>query len=610
MLASLTTPIGRVFQPLLDFFGSVLAFFYSIIPNYPIDVALLTIVIMAALTPLTVKSTKNMAAMQALGPEMKKLQQKYKGAENRAQMNEEVMKLYKEHNVNPASGCLPMLLQMPFFIVLYSVIRGITNTVTTPAHTTTVNGVKVFHPAVVVAVPRYIPVGSKMYHGHRGCSRPVDLLRDGLLPKAAVPSQQSLRGHPLPAVGGGGGRTSVPADVPAQCPKSAGGAGQSSGGHASEIHATNLWVHLPKCGRYSERLFHRVERHPHPDPGDPLPEGPGSRPRPGPAARAGTKKGPAADRSERALPKPKATGGNGRGQKAATNGTGGAKAGGTTGAKDSGKGGTTAQTGRSRRESANGANGTRPTGTDQRQPEGGDQQQRIDRTSGPGNGTGSARVGPGPTVPTGPDRTPSRRRRLRRAQGAPPLQGQAREKGPIGSGVGGSQRKVARQRPRRSCSICWAWPRTMPSSSSSSEPKAGLFGRLRGEARVQARVRPVAPPPKRGRRQKSGRSEGTVSAPATVAAPGQGGRARTTEWWRRQSGGSPSDRRGVRPTRTARSPGRVERCRRCPPVEPFQSPTGRSRGGGGSERRAVANVQGKQDSGRKSGESEGSWKSH
>ncbi len=138
MYASLTTPIGRIFQPLLDAVGSLLAFFYSIIPNYPIDVALLTIVIMALLTPLTVKSTKNMAAMQALGPEMKKLQQKYKGAENRAQLNEEMMKLYKEHKVNPASGCLPMLLQMPAFFILYSVIRGITNTVTHPGYTTTV----------------------------------------------------------------------------------------------------------------------------------------------------------------------------------------------------------------------------------------------------------------------------------------------------------------------------------------------------------------------------------------------------------------------------------------------------------------------------------------
>ncbi len=104
---------------------------------------------MAVLTPLTVKSTKSMAAMQALGPEMKKLQQKYKGSENRAQLNEEMMKLYKEHKVNPASGCLPMLLQMPAFLVLYDVIRGITNTVT-------ING-------RVVPQPRYISHNTKMY---------------------------------------------------------------------------------------------------------------------------------------------------------------------------------------------------------------------------------------------------------------------------------------------------------------------------------------------------------------------------------------------------------------------------------------------------------------
>lgn len=160
-MQSLVKDIGRIFQPLLDAFGGILAFFYSIIPNYPIDVALLTILIMAVLTPLTVKSTKNMAAMQALAPEMKKLQQKYKG--DRVQLNEEMMKLYKEHHVNPASGCLPLLLQMPAFFVLYSVIRGITNTVTHPGYTTTVGGLKVVHPPTVVAEPRYIPVHSKMY---------------------------------------------------------------------------------------------------------------------------------------------------------------------------------------------------------------------------------------------------------------------------------------------------------------------------------------------------------------------------------------------------------------------------------------------------------------
>lgn len=161
-MQTLIKDIGRIFQPLLDAFGGILAFFYSVIPNYPIDVALLTIVIMALLTPLTVKSTKNMAAMQALGPEVKKLQQKYKG--DRVQLNEEMMKLYKEHNVNPASGCIPLLLQMPAFFILYSVIRGMTNTVTTPAVTKTVAGLKVVvHPATVHAEPRYIPVHSKMY---------------------------------------------------------------------------------------------------------------------------------------------------------------------------------------------------------------------------------------------------------------------------------------------------------------------------------------------------------------------------------------------------------------------------------------------------------------
>jgi YidC/Oxa1 family membrane protein insertase len=160
ILDNITKPIGKLFQPLLDFVAAILAFFYSIIPNYPISIALLTIVIMAILTPLTVKSTKSMAAMQALGPEMKKLQQKYKGAENRAQLNEEMMKLYKEHKVNPASGCLPMLLQLPAFLVLYDVIRGITNTV--PHGSTLANGAKCL--AQVCAEPRYIPHNTAMYH--------------------------------------------------------------------------------------------------------------------------------------------------------------------------------------------------------------------------------------------------------------------------------------------------------------------------------------------------------------------------------------------------------------------------------------------------------------
>jgi YidC/Oxa1 family membrane protein insertase len=170
-VSSLTHAIGTIFQPILKFIAEIMAFFFAIIPSYPVAVSLLTVVVMAALTPLTVKSTKNMAAMQALGPEMKKLQQKYKGAENRTQLNEEMMKLYKEHNVNPASGCLPMLLQMPFFFMLYSVIRGITNTVgkgSTLPYSITASGIDPTKSSVchstVCADPRYISPTTEMYH--------------------------------------------------------------------------------------------------------------------------------------------------------------------------------------------------------------------------------------------------------------------------------------------------------------------------------------------------------------------------------------------------------------------------------------------------------------
>jgi len=135
--------IGRIFQPLFDAVGWVLAFIYGLIPNYAIAIALLTVVIMLLLTPLTVKSTKSMLAMQRLQPEIKKLQTKYKGAENRQKLNEEMMALYKEQGINPAGGCLPMFLQMPFLIILYDTIKGLTTTVLVKGKAT--------------VAPRYIP---------------------------------------------------------------------------------------------------------------------------------------------------------------------------------------------------------------------------------------------------------------------------------------------------------------------------------------------------------------------------------------------------------------------------------------------------------------------
>jgi YidC/Oxa1 family membrane protein insertase len=141
--------VGGVFQPIFHIVGWLLALCYDLIPNYAVAIALLTVIIMAVLTPFTIKSTKSMMSMQKLQPEIKKLQQKYKGAENRQMLNEEMMKLYREEGANPVGGCLPMLLQMPFLFILYSVIKGLAN--------------KVLLHGKLTSLPRYIPTSSKMY---------------------------------------------------------------------------------------------------------------------------------------------------------------------------------------------------------------------------------------------------------------------------------------------------------------------------------------------------------------------------------------------------------------------------------------------------------------
>jgi YidC/Oxa1 family membrane protein insertase len=147
---SLFKSIGQIAHPVFVFFGWILAGIYAVIPNYAIAITGLTVIIMACLTPLTVKSTKSMIAMQRLQPEMKKLQQKYKGPENREQLNQEMMKLYKESGTSPFGACLPSFLQMPFLFILYNLIKGLSNTIVVHGHT--------------IAQPRYIPQSSEMYH--------------------------------------------------------------------------------------------------------------------------------------------------------------------------------------------------------------------------------------------------------------------------------------------------------------------------------------------------------------------------------------------------------------------------------------------------------------
>ena len=103
--------------------GTVLAFFYSIIPNSGVAIILLTVAVRLVLFPLTAKQAKSMLAMQRVQPEIKKLQAKYKN--DRQKLNEEMMKFYKENEINPLGGCLPLVIQMPVFIALYQTLRDI-----------------------------------------------------------------------------------------------------------------------------------------------------------------------------------------------------------------------------------------------------------------------------------------------------------------------------------------------------------------------------------------------------------------------------------------------------------------------------------------------------
>ncbi|MBW3547237.1 MAG: membrane protein insertase YidC [Actinobacteria bacterium] len=109
---------------MFDFLAGVLAELYKIWPSFGGAIVLFTTLVMLVLSPLSIKSTRSMIAMQRVGPEVKKLQAKHKG--DREALNKEMMAFYQENNINPFSSCLPMLLQIPVFIVLYQVLIGLT----------------------------------------------------------------------------------------------------------------------------------------------------------------------------------------------------------------------------------------------------------------------------------------------------------------------------------------------------------------------------------------------------------------------------------------------------------------------------------------------------
>ena len=94
--------------------------FYTLTKNYGIAIILLTIVVRILLFYPSLKSAMSMEEMKKIQPQIMALREKYK--KDTAKMNTEMMKLYKDHKVNPVGGCLPMLLQLPFFVALYNVL--------------------------------------------------------------------------------------------------------------------------------------------------------------------------------------------------------------------------------------------------------------------------------------------------------------------------------------------------------------------------------------------------------------------------------------------------------------------------------------------------------
>lgn len=94
---------------------------YSVVPNYGLVIILFALLVKIITLPLSMKSFKSMQAMKDLGPKIEELKKKHK--KNPQALNQETMKMYKKHGVNPISGCLPMLPQMPLFIALFAVFR-------------------------------------------------------------------------------------------------------------------------------------------------------------------------------------------------------------------------------------------------------------------------------------------------------------------------------------------------------------------------------------------------------------------------------------------------------------------------------------------------------
>jgi YidC/Oxa1 family membrane protein insertase len=118
-------PYATFIQPLVDLNDAILKFWHDDVGfSWGLSIIFLTFVIRAAILPLTFRQVRSMQALQRLQPEMKRIQERYKGDKQRQQ--QEMMKFYQVHGVNPLASCLPLVLQLPFFFSLFYLLRSST----------------------------------------------------------------------------------------------------------------------------------------------------------------------------------------------------------------------------------------------------------------------------------------------------------------------------------------------------------------------------------------------------------------------------------------------------------------------------------------------------
>ncbi|MGB3345962.1 MAG: membrane protein insertase YidC [Candidatus Humimicrobiia bacterium] len=112
-----------ILNPVVEILKTIIVFFHDhVYPNYGVDIILLTVVVRIAMIPLTMTQIKSQTQMQKIQPQINKIKQEYKN--DREKINMETMKIYSENKINPLSGCLPLLLQLPILFALFMLLQS------------------------------------------------------------------------------------------------------------------------------------------------------------------------------------------------------------------------------------------------------------------------------------------------------------------------------------------------------------------------------------------------------------------------------------------------------------------------------------------------------